>query len=353
MAKLSTTTNAKQHATSEFYSLELMGALIGLCWSTSGGKLAVWLKDGTTVIFGNNGEKLHSWKAHETQISKVSWSFKSDLIATTGRDGLCKIWTDDGISVACIEQKEGWVDHVKWSSWANLLLTGCGKHLRLWSQSGSLVDELVGHQWPVTDASWFANHGDLLASCAADGICLWRAGVSEPLCRLQLKGYPERLSLNNAGTHLAFSCSDNSINVWVLDTGTVVKMAGYGGQNSIEWNWGGQWLAFCSDFEGYIWKFNEHFPRSSLSNELVGAFAKREKMRFHSYEHLLACGNDDGSVYVWRTDVSSRSMPIAVSKNDSAVIDLSWNPFARKLAIAHQNGEVRIWTSKFEGNSCF
>ncbi len=351
MTRRQATINAKEHLKNEFSSNEVKGEPVGLSWSTSGDKFVVWLKDGTVIMFEKNGERISSWRAHEAPILRASWNYKGDLFATVGRDGFCKVWTEDGLSLACIKQEEGWVEHVDWSCCANLLVTGCGKHLRLWSQSGALVDELVGHKWPVNDLCWFANHGDLLASCAADGICLWRAGVSEPLCRLQMKEYPERMALNKAGSHLAFSCSDTSIHVWLLDSGTVVKMAGYGGQNAIEWSWGGQWLAFCNDIESHIWKFNENIPRSSLPIELTGSFANRVKMRFHAYEHLLACGNDDGSIYIWRTDVPQRSMPVAVSKNSSAVIDLDWNPFARKLATVHRDGQVRIWTSEFNSSS--
>lgn len=72
-------------------------------------------------------------------------------------------------------------------------------------------------------------------------------------------------------------------------------------------------------------------------------------MRFHDYEHLLACGDQEGSVYVWRTDKADRTVPIAMCPSNLPVQQLAWGPLSRQLLIAYTSGRLVLWTSDFKG----
>ena len=330
-------------------SADLDEAIGGISWSPNGERILVWTRSGNLICLDEDLNVKSSWKAHQNEILRSSWSCDSTLIASSGREGQCKIWTPDGLCLASLEHQEGWVEHVKWSPWLKILITGCSNRLSVWSQSGALVDEFVGHKWPITDVDWHPTQRELLASCAADGVRAWRLGDSEPMHRLNSKEYPERLRFNRAGSILAYGCSDSSIHVWTMESGIVLKLAGRtGGLQALEWSWGGQWLAFCGDYEAYLWRFNQHAPQSSLPGKLVGSFGRLRSMRFHDYEHLLACGDEEGSVYIWRTDKADRIVPIAMCPSNLPVQQLAWSPLSRQLLIAHTSGRLVLWTSDFK-----
>lgn len=215
--------------------------------------------------------------------------------------------------------------------------------------SGALVDEFDGHKWPITDLIWHPIQRDLFASCAADGVTTWGLGSHEPLHRLAAKGYPQQLSFNRTGSILAYACSDCSVHVWNLGSGIVLKLQGESGElHGLQWSWGGQWLAFCGDYEAYLWKFNADAPQSTRPAQLTGSSGRITVLRFHDYEHLMACGDEDGFVYVWRTDRQERTTPVAAYRAASAVTDLAWNPMTKQLAIAESSGKISLWSSEFK-----
>lgn len=206
----------KPIAINEELAIKLEVLPVGLSWSKSGDRIVVWSKDGTVSFWAANGDRLLDWKAHSSQVLSSCWSTEGDSIATIGRDGWCKVWSLDGNCVARMEHTEGWVEHVKWSPLTNLIATACGKNLRLWSQSGALVDELRGHSWPITDICWHPLKRDLIASCAADGVFIWRVGEAEPIHRLNSKEYPDRIAFDRFGSVLAYGCGQTSLDVWTF-----------------------------------------------------------------------------------------------------------------------------------------
>jgi len=331
----------------------LQGSIRGLSWSPRGDFLLAYLQSGHLAILDGLGARQSEWKAHEKGLLKASWSRDGFLVASSSTDGLCKIWNAvDGQLVAELPHHEGWVAHVEWSPWSDLLMTGCAKKIRLWSQSGGLVEELNSHQFPITDMSWHPTQRDLFSSCAGDGVRAWRLGEPDPVHRINAREYPERLCFNRRGSILAYGCSDSSVQVWTLGSGIAFKIAGRTGSNlkGLDWSWGGQWLAFCGDFEAFIWQFNDNAPHGSQPSPLHGCFGRLTKLTFHPYEHLLACGDEDGTVHVWRTDSKERAMPVAISHASAAVADLAWNPFSKKLAVGYKNGSIRIWDGSFRAN---
>lgn len=332
----------------KYKCMDLMAPPAGILWSSGGERLAVWSKGGKLAILDENGECSFSWQAHRGQILSASWSRDGTLIATAGCDGICRVWTLQGIEVATLNHSEGWVDHVKWSPHADVLVTACSAKLRLWSQSGALVDELSGHRFPVTDVRWHPVQKDILVSCAGDGICAWKLGYGEPVHHLQPLSYPEHLCFSPTGSILAFGCGDGSVHVWTMGSGIVLKLAGHSNcLNALEWSCSGDWLAFCGDFEVFRWRFNQNAARSTMPEKLVASFGRLRRLQFHDCYHLLACGDEDGSVYVWRTDGLDRNLPIAMNHSNSSVVDIAWSPAARLLAVAYKSGEIKFWRSDF------
>jgi WD40 repeat protein len=236
---------------------------------------------------------------------------------------------------------------VGWSPWFNVLATTCGSTIRLWTESGRLLDELVDHKFPVTDIAWHPAERQFLCSAAGDGIRVWEIGNRLPNYAFKSECYPEQLSFNRSSI-LAFR-GRNSIHVWGMREGVVQKLPGqYDEVNSFDWSWGGQWLAFCDNQNAFLWRFDDFSPllRHTLPLNLSGHFGRINIVRFHPYEQLLACGDADGYVNVWRTDADEK-VAVGFSYSDSAVTTLAWNPLMNQLAIGYGNGQIQLWSCEF------
>lgn len=344
----------KEHnkaAHGEFVELNTSSVANIVSWSPKSDALLLCARSGLAHLFSDDGVMKWRVQAHAASILKASWNYDGTLIATSGVDGKCKIWrASDGQMLLEMDSEHGWIEHLAWSPLLPLLLTASSTRISLWTDMGKLVDELNWHGWPITNLSWHPTMRDTFASCAADGIRIWKLACSAPVHSLTGCDYPERLAFNRSGTVLAFGASDGSAQVWTMGSGIVLKAkTGIRGLSGMDWSWGGQWLAFSGEHEAFLWNISDQSPRTAKPEKLLGCFGHLKYLQFHTYEHLLASADDDGSVQIWRTDRKDRLMPISMCHYDFSVSAMDWNPLCRRLAIAYANGAARIWSSDFKG----
>jgi WD40 repeat protein len=204
------------------------------------------------------------------------------------------------------------------------------------------------HEWPLTDLVWHPTEKDVFASCAADGIYMWRLGKSQPFGRLKCKGYPTAIQYNRAGSKIAYM---TPLGLFVGLVGGNIALHVSGATTlpkpGLTWSWDGQWLACCLDQQPKLWGFNDQAPLTAQPQTLFGEIAASQFVQFHDYDPLLAIGDEDGVVCVWRTDRRERLTPVASIRASSAISALSWNPLSHQLAIGYSSGMVRLWQHPF------
>ncbi len=349
MSKRTISSSKSQTTEDALHIIDLNDAIRGLSWCPQGKRLLVWTQGGMLCLFESNGKLLRRYDAHRSAVIRACWSSDGALIASSSTDGTCRIWESQSLlCLSEIDNPEGWVEHLVWSPWCRLLLTGASNKLRIWNESGQLVDELSGHQWPITDACWHPTERDIFASCGADGVRAWKLGEREASHSLDGRNYPKQLCFNRRGRVLAIGCSDSALGVWTMNNGIVLKLNARDGDfEAMDWSWGGQWLAFCGGYGAYIWKLNHLFPRATTPTPLTGNFGLFTALKFHPYEPLLACGDNEGWINVWSTSSGMPTSPVATAFAKSAVSCVCWNPLYRQLAIGFRSGELRLWSSTF------
>jgi WD40 repeat protein len=332
----------------QWLDVDLVDTPVVLSWSPQDHALVACTRSGQMFLLNNKGEITWHCEAHEKSIVSASWNKDGTLIATVATDGLCRVWSVTEHSCLFTLPSAEPITHAEWSPWTSLIMTGSGNRINLWTETGKMVDELVGHRFPLTDLNWHPTRRDTFASSAADGLRVWNLADSHPTHSLESKEYPERISFSRNGDNLAFSCNDSSVQVWGMESGIVLKLAGRTGRTSaIDWSWGGQWLSFCSDFEAYLWQFNQRAPLRAKPQALHGSFGRLSHLQFHHYDQLLAAADNEGRVYVWRTDRHDRLTPIATYNSEFATTAIAWSNFARRLSVAFANGHLRLMGGDF------
>ncbi len=322
-------------------------------WSRKGDRLLVAANSGQLTILDCNGQILQQWQAHRGTILQAHWEESGEFIATSGTDEVCKIWsTVSGECTAAVNANDGWTEHLSWSPWMPLLLSSQGAGLRIWTPKGALVDELDMHRWPVTALHWHPSDKTSFASAAADCIYIWKLGEQGPAARLRCKGYPTALKYNRSGSMVAYM-STAGLCVWSVGSSVVLHVSGASTLPTadLDWSWGGQWLACCLSTEAKLWGFNNRAPKTASPQTLYGEIAQAQFVQFHDYDQLLAMGDEDGTVLVWRTDRRDRLDPVAYLRSARAVTSLRWNPLAHILAVGYDNGCLRLWQHPFGSNA--
>lgn len=248
-----------------------------------------------------------------------------------------------------LSASEGWSEQLSWSPWLPVFVTASSNVIKVWTESGRVIEQFTDHSYPVTGLCWHPTLNDTFASCAADGVRLWKLGQRQPVHRLSCSEYPEKLAFNRNGTILAYGCNTSAIHTWTMGTGIVFKVPNSqkGTLVGLDWSWGGQWLAFGSSRQAYLWRFDAQCPRAAVPQKLSGYYGNLNQLQFHTYEQLLACTDEEGSTFVWRMDHESRVTPVCMLHNDFAVTAIAWSPLSRKLAISYANNSLRLWSNDF------
>ncbi|RTL35303.1 MAG: hypothetical protein EKK48_29505 [Candidatus Melainabacteria bacterium] len=350
MSISSATLDARRNSERETISeAAFSGKIVAMSWSRQADRLLVGANSGQLAILALGGGILNQWQAHKGTILQAHWEGSGDFIATSGTDELCKIWsTRSGECIATINPNDGWTEHLSWSPWLPLLLTSQASLLRVWTTTGALVDEQDKHTWPITALHWHPFSQSCFASAAADGLYTWKLGEQFPTARLNCKGYPTALKYNRSGSVIAYM-STAGLSVWSVGSSVVLHVGGTTtpSTTSLDWSWGGQWLACSLNSEARLWGFNNRAPKTAVPQALYGEIGQIRFVQFHDYDQLLAMSDEDGSVVIWRTDRRDRLDPVAYLRSAHAVSSLKWNPLAHILAIGYDNGCLRLWQHPF------
>jgi WD40 repeat protein len=152
--------------------------------------------------------------------------------------------------------------------------------------------------------------------------------------------YAHSISLNPDSTVLAASGYNNSIDLWDLKNGQLLK--NFGKQITIIWR-----LAFsptnsnllASAGDDKVIKFWD--VSAGTAHQLVGHTRGIEALEFSSDGHLLASGDNGGTLIIWDVDTEQSLRKIADNPKGIKVVTLS--PDGRFVASGNNDSTIKIW----------
>jgi len=177
--------------------------------------------------------KVHEYATHELSVNALAWAPHDVglVLACAASDGQVSVLTwkaPNEWHAVKFAGHQGGVNAVAWApSGVRLATSGCDGVVRLWrkeQESWQAAGVLEGHRDWVRDVAWAPNVGllhDTLASCAQDGqVLIWSRPHSADtwtrtaLTREPFKAPVWRLSWSLSGHVLAVSSGDNDVTLW-------------------------------------------------------------------------------------------------------------------------------------------
>ena len=296
--------------------------------------------DGVVRVWNLQGQLLAELSSYQDSIRSVSFSPNGQQLAGGRDDGTVSVWNLQGQLLAEFKGHQDIIRSVSFSpDGRRIASAGDDGVVRLWNLQGQLLAELKGHQRPVRSAI-FSPNGQIVASAGEDRtIRLWKQGkqLGKPFVGHQ--NTVTSISFSPNGQQLASASEDETVHLWNLQ-GQVLKE--WKAEQRKIWDLAfspdGQQLATAGgDGTVRFWNF-----QGKELERFVGHQGPVRSISFSPGGQRIASASDDLTVRLW----DLQPQEFATSKQHQApVTSISLSQDGRLIASAGNDGTYR-WTLK-------
>lgn len=257
---------------------------------------------GVYIIDAENGHIARKLEGHSLGNLCVDWSFDDRFLATSGQDGLAKIWyTQTGELVATIRGDSTWIEEIAWSPHANTLAVSSGKQLILAKLDGTILNSYTPHQHTIAGIQWNRD-GSRIASIAYTQLAIWNHTDTDPVETYHWQDALISLSWSPDSKYIACGCQGASVHVWNVFSGNDLQMCGYPAKvKSLSWNSDSSMLATGGSHEISVWDFRDKGPNGKEPIELRSHLNLITQLTFQHHDSVLASSGEDALLLLWKT----------------------------------------------------
>jgi WD40 repeat protein len=309
------------------------------------------------------GECIHTLTEHTQFVFSVKFSPLGDRLVSSSFDTSIKVW--DVASGLCLQTMQAHsraaVEALFSPNGKQIISASQDLTLRIWEQLESdnwqCTKVLSGHQnniWSIA----LDSKGKILISGDLSGVLkFW--DMESLQCSKTLFSVSKAfrsLAFHPAGDLLASSCDNGQIYLWDINNDKCLN-ATLAHQMSV-WQIAfiaqGQLLASCSmDGSVKLWDVvkNESLERRSQPLQTSSTFILT--IACHPHLDMLASGTPEANIYFWnyQTRLLVGKVEQEQLDNNINILDLTFHPSGRWLAIASFDPDIRIWD--MENKECY
>ncbi|NBX77709.1 MAG: hypothetical protein EBQ92_14265 [Proteobacteria bacterium] len=277
------------------------------------------------------------------------WSSDGKYFASGGQDGTIRIWNiGQGKTSAEVDAGGGWVENLAWHPTEPFLAASAGKKLKIFDSQGELIQEVGDFASTISGISWNKKLNSLGVVCYGNVRFYQMSSEnswSKPWKNYQLKSSLLSIKWAPDGKHIACSCQDNSVHVWILRNDEDLEMSGYAVKvRDLDWDEKSRFLATTGADRITLWDFSGKGPAGTRPLELKGHADLVTRLSFQPGGKLLASASQDGSVMFW-SPFSEKTQPLGIGVGETEPSTLSWHASGSHLAAGYSNGHVIAWST--------
>jgi WD40 repeat protein len=316
--------------------------VVRLAWSPNGQMLAAAMVGGPIALFAAGGAFLRELPGHQTGTLAISWSADSQLLASGGQDGAARIWDAQTGNARCqLDAGAQWVEQVAFSPQQDRLATGAGRHLKLWSSDGRLLQSYAPHPSTITDIAW--QPGELFFATAAYGqLANFHSDKPEPVRVFEWKGSILVIAWSPDGNYIATGNQDASVHFWYRKSGRDLEMSGYPAKvRELSWDSSSRYLATGGAAVVCIWDCGGKGPAGTRPGQLDAHENLLSAVAFQHKGRLLASGCRSGDLFLWNP--KKPDAPLRGAQFEGGITQIRWAPDDTQLATSSETGLVRVF----------
>jgi WD40 repeat protein len=307
-----------------------------------GTTLAGSLSGDVQLIHSASGAVVATLPTHDLGVLSAAWAPSGALVATGGQDGIVRISTERGATVA-EHNLGGWIERLAWGPDGRLAVAA-GRTLVVISAAGE------AHRFPpvsstITAVAWSGNSARV--GVTSYGGLTWfdvdRLPVDTPARRHDFKGSPLSLVLSPSGKWACAGYQDASIHLWPLWSGDDLSMSGYPAKiEHLAFRHDGNWLASACLAELTWWDFSGKGPRGRAPAVGSSHHVRITWLGWQPRGDLLASGDLAGRLLISPSPASTKRPVEPIYEVDcaSAIGSAGWLTGRDGLVVGCHDGSV-------------
>jgi WD40 repeat protein len=303
----------------------------------------------------------HSIDAHQTGVRGVAFSPDGTKLASVGTDNTLSIWSvPSGKLIKTVKAERGTFSSVAFSADGEKILTGATWESYLWTSGGKLIQKLAqrktGHSvYAVAftpDSRYAITSGfeyDPKAVDRRETPDAFMTSHAIKFWNLETGNNEERtIRKTNAVVSLGVTPDGSALvcggdpNVWSVESGELlqeIKPFDYRSSFGAAISRDGKLAAFGDKGSVLVWALAERQTKITLRGSSSMEF---RCVAFGNNNMLVSGGTADEAMQVW--SIESGKLEKTIPTNAGIINALVFSPDGTRLASAHADGSVKLWT---------
>ncbi|MBL1208432.1 eIF2A-related protein [Geminocystis sp. GBBB08] len=320
--------------------------ITALCWSQDG-TLAISSAGGEVTLFSKQLQQILKSNRKKNSILCLDFSADDQFLAAGGEDGELKIWQfPQRQSFNILYDNSKWIENLAWHPQENYLAFTQGRNVLIWDAvSQKIIATLPFKNSFVLDLAWNPN-GELLAIAGNGGVKIWDChNWQDDPFYLEMNAAALKISWSSDGEYLAVSSLDKIVLVWGGGNLVPWRLLGFSSKiRNLSWSpiSSGEPPILATSCMGDIilWKRTKNEDRAWNASVLKHNNSIIHGLQFHPQNFLLASGNEEGSLLLWKNNQNLAQNFPKISESFSC---LKWDLSGQKLALGSKNGKIMIF----------
>ncbi|MCC5875810.1 MAG: hypothetical protein JJU11_06290 [Candidatus Sumerlaeia bacterium] len=317
--------------------------------AVGGNLIAVANGEGPLILLDRaTGELKRKLKGHTMGALTVNLIPGTGKFLSTGYDGHARIWEgESGEMISEMQVGRGMVELAAPSPDGALMVTTCGRILKVWSAAGDLVMESEWHPTAPSVLDW-THGGDLFATGTQGYFLTWnRKECLEkglPETAIELSFGVTALALDPQGRWAACGSSDNGLRLIAMKEGIEDFAAGPYQHllTTLSWSHDGRWLITPNNASLALFDSTKVGKPDPDTIQLIDSHdARVTRVLFHPVEAgVVASGDKEGRVILH--DAGDGSRLAEFTAGNAAIEHLAWLDNGG-LLVADEEGIIQFF----------
>ena len=306
-----------------------------IAYSPDGKLIATSGDNGIVKIWDLDGKEIANLKGHRGYVVNVVFSADGKKLATSGMDGTARVWGLDGLEILKLQSNQEAVSSVEFSHDGKMLKTfGNDQTGRIWDLQSNKTLPLKH----LSQKTVFSPNSKMLANIGNDNIARILDLQGNEVIKLQDHKDVGAVLFSPDGKRLAtIGVNDNTAIIWDLQGKEIAKLpASFSFGSTTVFSPDTKTLVTHGTNGTILWDLQSNKERAKLQ----GAKFSVDNIVFSPDSKRLATCDRDGTVTIW--DMNGKEISKLQGHQPLSILSAAFSPDGKTLATSG-DGTARIW----------